>query len=268
MFAGPNGSGKSTITRIVSQYEGFPKNYINADDIKANSKDDISAYEAAAIAEAERVKSLEARESFAFETVMSHESKVQFMKEAKDKGFHINLFYVATQDEDINLKRVQKRVRSGGHDVPTDKIVNRYKRSMAFLKEAFALADEAFVYNNSFKEPVKIARKYIDGNIKLFARNIENHRSKWSKLELEKLLGLKNAADIVQMLQSNHKNNNDEYKNMNDRFSQRKSKFRTGRVKDKLNGINEENNPDNTPNIEKHKQQKPPQHPTNENDGR
>ena len=46
------------------------------------------------------------------------------------------LYYIATSDPYINISRVKNRVILKGHDVPEDKITNRYYRSLGFLKEA------------------------------------------------------------------------------------------------------------------------------------
>jgi predicted ABC-type ATPase len=39
-------------------------------------------------------------------------------------------------------------VREGGHDVPTDKILSRYPRTLANLAKALPLADAVFLYDS------------------------------------------------------------------------------------------------------------------------
>ena len=41
------------------------------------------------------------------------------------------------------------RVQDGGHDVPADKIISRYERSLALLPEAVRLSDRAYLFDNS-----------------------------------------------------------------------------------------------------------------------
>lgn len=152
IFAGPNGSGKSTITEGFSNKPGFPENYINPDEI-AKTLNDVSesrkAYQAAIIAEEQRKTYITQKESFAFETVMSHPSKLYTMQEAKAEGYKVELVFIATSDPQINVDRVQQRVASGGHDVPADKIVERYNRTIELLPAAAEIADKVKIYDNT-----------------------------------------------------------------------------------------------------------------------
>lgn len=67
------------------------------------------SYLAAALAEAIRQELLAAGRTFTFETVMSHPSKIEFMKEARARGYRVYLYFVATDDPDINIDRVRRR---------------------------------------------------------------------------------------------------------------------------------------------------------------
>ncbi len=86
------------------------------------------------IAEAQRQQFLIRRESFAFETVMSHPSKLELLEQAKTLGYQIILVFVATNNPQINVEQIASRVQLGGHDVPTDKIIDKSDRaSRCFL---------------------------------------------------------------------------------------------------------------------------------------
>ena len=87
--------------------------------------------------------------TFTIETVMSHESKLDFMRAARDHGFRIYLYYISTSSPEINVGRVATRVIRGGHDVPEDKIKSRYERSLRNLHEAILLSDRAYIFDNS-----------------------------------------------------------------------------------------------------------------------
>jgi predicted ABC-type ATPase len=86
---------------------------------------------------------------FTFETVMSHPSKVEFFERAAVIGYVTILFFICTQSVALNIQRVAQRVDAGGHDVPEDKIVSRYHRSLALLPRALQAASRAYVYDNS-----------------------------------------------------------------------------------------------------------------------
>ncbi|MFN4247544.1 MAG: hypothetical protein ACK4EY_07460 [Flavipsychrobacter sp.] len=92
---------------------------------------------------------LQAGKKFSFETVFSHHSKLDIMKEAAAAGYKVYLYFVSTESADINVYRVSARKQKGGHDVPEDKIRGRYQRSLDLLYDASQLAYQAFYFDNS-----------------------------------------------------------------------------------------------------------------------
>lgn len=108
-----------------------------------------NSYLAAALAEAVRHELLEEGQTFTFETVMSHPSKIEFMKDARARGYRVYLYFVATDDPDINIDRVHRRVLQGGHPVDDEKIVERYHKSIALMTQACEVAHRAYVFDNS-----------------------------------------------------------------------------------------------------------------------
>lgn len=108
-----------------------------------------NSYAAAALAEYVREELLRKGVSFTFETVMSHQSKVDFMEKALAAGFRVYLYYIATSNPNINVARVKSRVQSGGHPVPEDKILSRYGQSLNLLYDAIRNSSRAFIFDNS-----------------------------------------------------------------------------------------------------------------------
>ena len=117
----------------------------------------LDSYLAAWIAELLRLHLLANRQSLAFETVMSHPSKLDFLRDARLAGYRAYLYFVATADPAINIARVAVRVAKGGHPVAQDKVVERYRRSLALLRSALKLTDRAYIFDNSGAEPVLVA---------------------------------------------------------------------------------------------------------------
>jgi predicted ABC-type ATPase len=113
------------------------------------SADAMDSYVASVLVEFMRSKLLEARQTFTFETVMSHPSKVQVLRMAQELGYRTYLYYVATDDSAINVSRVANRVALGGHSVPVDKIVMRYQKSLALLLSAIRYSSRAYIFDNS-----------------------------------------------------------------------------------------------------------------------
>jgi predicted ABC-type ATPase len=110
---------------------------------------EANAYFASVAVDFIRRKLIEAKTSFTFETVMSHPGKVALLAEAQRAGYRTYLYYVATDDPEINVSRVRNRVALGGHPVPADKIVSRYRRSLELLIEAIRHANRAYIFDNS-----------------------------------------------------------------------------------------------------------------------
>ncbi len=102
---------------------------------------------------------LESSNKFTVETVMSHPSKLDFIKRAKDQGFKVYLYFVSLADPDLNKRRVETRVLAGGHDVAPEKIEKRYYKTMTNLLSALRLADDAYLFDNSYGEPNMFAIK-------------------------------------------------------------------------------------------------------------
>jgi predicted ABC-type ATPase len=146
-IAGPNGAGKSTF------YEAFiapaALRFVNADDIARAL--DIDAYHAAALAEKLREELLRQRESFVFETVFSDPlgHKVAFLERAVSQGYTVVLCFIGLSGAQVSDDRVAMRVAQGGHDVPQDKIMARYPRSLDNLKRAIERLPHVWVYDNS-----------------------------------------------------------------------------------------------------------------------
>ncbi len=109
----------------------------------------VNAYFASVAADFIRQKLIESKKSFTFETVMSSPDKIELLKKAQEAGFRTYLYYVATEDPDINISRVKHRVKTGGHDVPKDKIIARYYRSLDLLLPAIKHTDRAYIFDNS-----------------------------------------------------------------------------------------------------------------------
>lgn len=111
----------------------------------------INSYLAALIADFIRHNFIENAISFCFETVMSDSRKLDLIKTAKDRGYKIYLYFVATEDVRINIERVKMRVKSGGHNVTEAKIKSRYPKTLDLLYDAIRLTDRAYLFDNSDK---------------------------------------------------------------------------------------------------------------------
>ena len=103
--------------------------------------------------------------SFTMETVFSHPDKVRFMERSKSLDYKVYLYFVSTESPEINIQRVEGRVEAGGHDVPVNKIRERYERTMNNLQAALKIAHRAYLFDNSGRETRQVAEKDRDGTI-------------------------------------------------------------------------------------------------------
>lgn len=134
----------------------------------------INSYFASVCADFIRKKLLEKRKSFTFETVMSSYDKIELMKIAKKLGYKNYLYYIATSDPLINISRVKNRVALKGHNVPEDKIVSRYYRSLEYLKDAVKFTDRAYIFDNSSSNKTWICEITDGSNVDIKVDNAPN----------------------------------------------------------------------------------------------
>jgi predicted ABC-type ATPase len=88
---------------------------------------------------------------------MSHPSKIEFLVRLKKSGYRVYLYYIATESYEINIGRISVRVKKGGHPVSTDKVKERFIKSLGLLYRAIKITDRAYIFDNSGIETKYIA---------------------------------------------------------------------------------------------------------------
>jgi predicted ABC-type ATPase len=158
VFAGPNGSGKSTVVNSFIKHNKCPKNFICPDNyVKTEDKDKYEPYiKAMQKAEAVRYQEVALGHSFSFETVLSTPEKLDFIRYAKRQGYSVFTIYVSTESPEINIERVKERVLHGGHDVPRDKIISRYEKSMELMYDVACESDVTEFFDNSGEKHIYV----------------------------------------------------------------------------------------------------------------
>ena len=154
VIGGPNGSGKTSVITVLQDSGHHFATYLNADDIAATMGGPDAARAAQTQVREFRDRCIAERQSVSYETVLSHPSHLDAMERAVALGFYVRLIFVTTDDPEINIARVAQRVAKGGHPVPDDRVISRYRRCMTeSLPRAVRIADEAMVWDNSFAAP-------------------------------------------------------------------------------------------------------------------
>jgi predicted ABC-type ATPase len=160
--AGPNGAGKSTF------FEGHLKStglrFLNADVLSGELE--LDAYEAARMAAALRLELVKQHESFIFETVFSDPvgDKLAFLKQAAQAGYTVVVCYIGVASPDTSEQRVAMRVSQGGHDVPADKLIARFPRTLANLAKAIRELPVVLVLDNEdLRTPFRPVAAFANG---------------------------------------------------------------------------------------------------------
>jgi predicted ABC-type ATPase len=161
-IAGPNGAGKTTFFHSHLREAGL--RFINADDIARELG--ISAYEAAQIASALGRELVRQRESFVFETVFSDPvgEKLRFLVDAATAGYNVVLCFIGIADPETSEARVAMRVSQGGHDVPSEKLADRFRRTIKNLKAAIQILPMVLIFDNdNLADPFRKLAEFRNG---------------------------------------------------------------------------------------------------------
>ncbi len=185
IISGPNGAGKTT-----ASFEFLPdlldcKEFINADEIARGLspfQPEKVAFEAGRIMLA-RVRDLMGKgEVFAFETTLATKSFVKIIEEAKQKDYQVYLVFFYLKSPILAQQRVAKRVKEGGHNIPSEVIERRYSRGLYnLMNHYFEICDVVMVIDNSdyFDSKTIIEKNAIELNIynDLIYKNIKAHKN-------------------------------------------------------------------------------------------
>jgi predicted ABC-type ATPase len=161
-LAGPNGAGKTTFYHAHLQPSGL--RLVNADVLARELGAD--AYAAMRMAGALRRQLLQQRESFVFETVFSDPvgEKLAFLQSAVEAGYNVILCFIGISGPNASGERVAIRVSQGGHDVPPDKLAERFPRTMANLQAAMRVLPRIFIFDNeNIADPCRMAALFEGG---------------------------------------------------------------------------------------------------------
>jgi predicted ABC-type ATPase len=161
-LAGPNGAGKTTFYHAHLQPAGL--RFVNADVFAQELH--IEPYAAARVADAVRQELVKQRESFVFETVFSDPvgEKLAFLKSAAKRATTRFCALSELPGPEVSEQRVAMRVSQGGHDVPTEKLVQRFPRILANLKAALRELPNVWVFdNNDLRTPYRLVAIFESG---------------------------------------------------------------------------------------------------------
>jgi predicted ABC-type ATPase len=154
VLAGTNGAGKSSIGGARFRESGA--DYFNPDEaahrvLAANPAAGPDEANAAAWQHGKRLleRAVAERLTFAFETTLGGNTIAALLEDALAAGLEVRLWYVGLDSVERHIDRVRRRVARGGHDIPVEKIRERYDRSRLNLIRLLPRLTELRVYDNS-----------------------------------------------------------------------------------------------------------------------
>lgn len=153
VISGCNGAGKTTASYAILPDMLGCKEFVNADEIAKG----LSPFQPEAVSiEAGRIMIrrmedlIRQKQDFAIETTLATKSYVKFIKKAQEEGYFVTLLYFWLDSPELAIRRVEDRVRSGGHNVPEEVIRRRYKAGARNLFVLYTpICDYWIVVDNS-----------------------------------------------------------------------------------------------------------------------
>jgi len=154
VLAGVNGAGKSSIGESEFRSQGSP--VFNPDTVAQQIRKlhpDIPLTLANAhawqIGKSLLEQAIASGRDYRFETTLGGRTIAQLLERAAGSGHRVHIWFCGLASPELHLRRVRSRVAHGGHDIPEEKIRERWNGSRQNLIRLLPLIDHLRVYDNS-----------------------------------------------------------------------------------------------------------------------
>ena len=109
------------------------------------------------------------------ETTLATKSLAGVLTHAQSQGYRVGLFYFWLKSPELALRRVALRVASGGHDVPKDTVIRRYRQGMENLRTLYLpICDSWVMIDNSTRAGKRIAEGVAGSPPTIYNKRIYN----------------------------------------------------------------------------------------------
>jgi predicted ABC-type ATPase len=154
VLAGTNGAGKSSVGGAALRHAGA--DYFNPDEAARKviaRVPHVSITEANSIAWREGKRLLERaiteKLDLTIETTLGGRTIPGLLRLAAESGLDLRIWYVGLATPEQHIARVRARVARGGHDIPEEKIRERYHQSRINLIDLLPFLTSLRLYDNS-----------------------------------------------------------------------------------------------------------------------
>ncbi len=156
VLAGVNGAGKSSIAGEFAETNSHF--YFNPDTVALKIRTlhpDISITLANAhawqIGKSLLEQAIGEHKDYRFETTLGGHTITRLLQEAANGGHRLHLWFCGLESPELHLLRVRARVTKGGHNIPEEKIRERWKGSRENLIRLLPHIHHLRVYDNSIE---------------------------------------------------------------------------------------------------------------------
>ena len=153
IIAGCNGAGKTTASYAILPHVIGIVEFVNADEIAKGlspfNPEDMAIKAGRLMLE--RINELlDAGKSFALETTLATRSYIHLVRQARQRGYTVQILFFYLKTVALAKQRVAERVAQGGHNIPPNVIERRYHAGLRNLLHIFMdEVDRWVIYDNS-----------------------------------------------------------------------------------------------------------------------
>lgn len=167
IISGCNGAGKTTASYTILPEILDCDEFVNADEIAKglspfNPESEAIAAGRLMLSKVDRL--ISKKNDFGFETTLATKSYKNLIVKAQKNGYRTTLLFFWLRNPDLAVKRVETRVKEGGHSIPEDVIRRRYENGLKNFFSIFEpLVDEWIFIDNSGEPYQIVAHKNTNG---------------------------------------------------------------------------------------------------------
>lgn len=169
IISGCNGAGKTTASYTILPEILKCEEFVNADEIARGISPfnpDAASIQAGRLMLNRIDELIRKGIDFAFETTLSTRSYKNLVNVAQTNGYQVTLLFFWLRTTELAIKRVETRVKEGGHDIPKNVIIRRYENGLQNFFQIFEpIVDEWLFIDNSGEPYELIAEKSVSNSL-------------------------------------------------------------------------------------------------------
>lgn len=163
VVAGPNGAGKTTFATEFLPSFVHCREFLNADLIAAGLSTfapETQNFRAGRLMLTRFRELADQRTSFGFETTLSGRVHLGLLRDLRQQGYRVVLFFLCLRSAELAVRRVATRKSQGGHGVPEADVRRRFRLGLTNLfHDYMTVLDEWWIYDADNLPPELIAAK-------------------------------------------------------------------------------------------------------------